>query len=200
MPRAPQLYIDADVFICVLRRDKDTWPLALAALEAAERGAVTLVASRLLAVEVGRYRGDVSHARVTAHLVRFLEQVSLRWWEVDLRVQVKALELSQRYKLTSQDAIHLATAVLARCEYFFTYDGRFPVDSEVDGVTVTRPKVVWEATLRDSELEREADLIAERRAREQQQEAIARQKVTAAAGAVALQDETPPPSLPAPSP
>jgi len=150
--RRPLAYLDADVFINVMKRERTLWPRSLGLLLAVERGDLRLVANRLLAVEVGRHRGDVEQDKVEDFLYRWLVQVDVQWWELDLRIEREARRLSHELGLAAQDAVHLATAVLARADYFITRDLKFPLGADVEGVAVREPDVLWAPTTEDEEL------------------------------------------------
>ncbi|MEO3782849.1 PIN domain-containing protein [Actinocorallia sp. B10E7] len=47
----------------------------------------------------------------------------------------------------SADALHLAAARRAGCEYFVTHDEGFPIGGAIDGLQIIRPSVVWQETL-----------------------------------------------------
>jgi predicted nucleic acid-binding protein len=49
----------------------------------------------------------------------------------------------------SADALHLAAAQRARCQFFMTHDEGFPIGQVIDGFQITRPKIVWQETLLD---------------------------------------------------
>lgn len=150
--RAPLVYLDAAIFLHVVRR-KDEKPEYVAQatlmLRAAERGQIRLAASRLLAVEVGRWRGDRSEIEVDQVLLNYLEVQGTEWVEVDFLVARDARTLSWEHKLYAADAVHLATAVRRRCDYFVSTDGAFPYGQRLGETQVVRPQVLWDPTFDD---------------------------------------------------
>lgn len=148
----PRVYADAVLFIDVLQGGGS--PVAessLQVLEAAERHDIQLIASRLLAAEIGRFRGDRDRSSVDQLVLRYLDSVNAEWVEVDLLVARDARRLSWQHNIKSgADSVHLATAVRRRADYFMSRDGAFPYGLRVDDVTaVTLPQVVWTPTLYD---------------------------------------------------
>jgi predicted nucleic acid-binding protein len=143
----PRVYLDADVFVSVLKAEDDR-ENCREALEAAQRGDIQLVASRLLLVEVGRWAGDrPGQASADELIERFLEATRTEWVEVDIMVAREARRLSWELHLRSADAIHLATAVRRGADYFMSHDTGYPLGQTVDGVDVREPSIVWQPTL-----------------------------------------------------
>lgn len=125
--KVPLVYPDACIFIEVLQQRSDTWRDSFKILRAAERGDVRFVASSLLAAEVGRFRGDKPRDRVDELVVQYLDSVGTQWVEVDLFISREARNLSWRYAMRSgADAVHLATAVRQKADYFMSRDNVFP--------------------------------------------------------------------------
>lgn len=145
---APRVYLDADVFVSVLKRE-DGYEVCLEALQAAERRDIRLIASRLLLPEVGRWRGEqqIGQPAVDALVERYLDGVDVEWSEVDLLVAREARRLSWQYHLRAGDAIHLATAVRRKADYFMSRDQAYPAGQTVEGVDVRVPSIVWQPTL-----------------------------------------------------
>lgn len=157
----PLIYPDACVFLEVLQQTHGRWRDSLKVLLAAERGDIEFLASRLLAVEVGRFRGDASKPKVDELVLKYLENVSARWAEVDLLISRQARELSWQYEIKSgADAIHLATAVRLRADYFISRDGGFPYGETIESTFVTNPSVVWTPSLFDAEVDSEPDPVS----------------------------------------
>jgi hypothetical protein len=69
--------------------------VCLGVLEAAERGDIQLLASRLIAVEVGSYRGDRPGEPAAERFIdQYLDGVSAEWSELDVLVSREARALS----------------------------------------------------------------------------------------------------------
>lgn len=73
----------------------------------------------------------------------------MQWVGLDRFVAEAAVELSNSLpkRLAGADAVHLATAVRAGCQYFMAYDRKYPYGDDVQGVTVMNPAVVWDPQL-----------------------------------------------------
>lgn len=144
----PRVYLDADIFVSVLRAEPGH-EICLEALQAAERNDIHLIASRFLLVEAGRWRGDAPGGQPSADALveRYLENVNVEWVEVDVVITREARRLSWQYHLYSADAVHLATAVRRSADYFMSNDLRYPHGETVEGVHVGRPSIVWTPTL-----------------------------------------------------
>lgn len=143
----PRVYVDADVFIHVLA-DQDHAEESLGVLEAAERGDIRVVANRLLSVEVGGWGGTKPGQTEADEMVAtYLDGVGVEWVELDIMIARDARTLGWQYKLRSADAVHLATAVRRKADYFMSYDEAFPFGEKVNGVAVMKPAVIWQPTL-----------------------------------------------------
>jgi len=148
---APRVYVDADVFVSVLKGEP-TAATCLSVLQAAERKDIKLVASRLLPVEIGGFKGDRPGMAEADELIsRYLDSVEAEWSEVDLLVAREARRLSWELGMRAADSIHLATAIRRKADYFMTQDSGYPHNQVIDGVEVCRPRIVWAPTLFDGE-------------------------------------------------
>lgn len=147
-----RIYADSSIYVSVLKAEPSTSEMCLSLLEAAERKDVQLVASHLVTVEVGGYKGDrPGKAQADQFVERFLESVQVEWSELDILVAREARRVSWQYNLRSADAVHLATAILRRASHFMTLDTGFPLGQTVEGVEVSLPRIVWPPTLLDGE-------------------------------------------------
>lgn len=154
----PLVYVDACVFLEVLQQTHGKWRDSFKVLQAAERKDIRLVASRLLAVEVGRFRGDATRARVDQLVLQYLDSVNTQWAEVDLLIAQQARNLSWQFGIKSgADAVHLATAVRLRADYFMSRDGGFPYEQTVESTMIINPSVVWTPNLMDAAVDSEPD-------------------------------------------
>ncbi|MBB6173992.1 putative nucleic acid-binding protein [Nocardiopsis mwathae] len=60
----------------------------------------------------------------------------------------KAIDFAWRYRLRSNDAVHLASAVLTRCDHFFSWNKKdFPMGEQVEGVRVSEPYVIGQQSI-----------------------------------------------------
>lgn len=111
-------------------------------LERGEMGHYAIVASTLVYAEVCGH-GDVRASKDTETVDRkvdaFFHHKYIHWVEVDLPIARHARALSRLRGLRGPDAIHLASAIRAKCAYFMTWDEGFPIDHEVGSVTIRHP-------------------------------------------------------------
>ena len=154
----PLVYVDACIFLEVLQKTHGRWRDSFKVLQAAERNDIRLVASRLLDVEVGRFRGDASKTKVDELVHKYLETVNAQWAELDFLIARRAREFSWQYGIKSgADAVHLATAVHLRADFFMSRDGGFPYGQTIESTSVVNPKIVWTPSLMDASVDNEAD-------------------------------------------
>jgi predicted nucleic acid-binding protein len=146
----PRVYLDADVYLHVLG-DQEHADVCMDLLEAAERGDIQLIASRLLSAEVGSYKGNMPGEKAADEMIaRFLDGVGVEWVELDVIVAREARMLSWKYELRAGDAVHLATAVRRHADYLMSFDEKFPFGQTVSGVSVMKPDRVWQPSLFDN--------------------------------------------------
>ncbi len=109
-------------------------------LAAVDRGEVTLVESTAILTEVQpQHTGDTdSHALARETVRALLESPMTQLVDVSTAVARKAGNLRVEHGLTTWDAVHLATAVLAGVDVLVVRDGKFPM-GEYEGVYVTGP-------------------------------------------------------------
>src|SRR5258705_13311400 len=89
----PLVYVDSCVFLNVIKREPTFWPDSLKLLLAADRRDIQLVASTLVLVEVGSYKGDVDPVERNAVIERYLTNGPVQWYELDLFVADEARAL-----------------------------------------------------------------------------------------------------------
>lgn len=140
----PLVYLDTSVWLQSINGDHPH-DLSDRVILAAAAGRVRLVASWLVRAEVQSVASSRIDPAVIAAVDELLDSDGVRWVAVDRFVALKAREVSRALprRLRGADAVHLATAVLEGADYFMAIDKDFPADLKVDGVPVTRPRVVW---------------------------------------------------------
>lgn len=146
----PLVYADTCVFLEVLLNEEHA-DICTKVLNAAERGAIRLAASRLLLVELAGWGGNRPGKQSAATMVgQFLDARDTLWVEVDLVTANDATDLAWEHRLRAADAIHLATAARVNADYFMSYDQRFPYGVKVGQTEVLKPEIVWTPTLEDT--------------------------------------------------
>jgi predicted nucleic acid-binding protein len=131
--------LDASSLIGVVKADPEFGCLKTL-LAAVDRGEVVLVESTAILVEVlGKHTRDTeAHARARVAVRELLESPETRLVDVNTLVARKAGELRIKHGLTTWDAVHLATAIVAKVDVLVVRDHKFPM-GQYEGVYVTRP-------------------------------------------------------------
>ncbi|MEJ7765903.1 MAG: type II toxin-antitoxin system VapC family toxin [Acidimicrobiales bacterium] len=144
-----QPYLDSCVYIELLQGDASNYPsrveTAALILKAVDRGAISLVACTLILAEVAHPGTGGLDDTVERWLVRG-QGVTLR--EVDLFLARRAAELVRSHGLNGADAVHLAAALLSRCDVFLTWDQKLVKRAQqVPGILVAEPYFLGESEL-----------------------------------------------------
>ncbi|ANQ71722.1 type II toxin-antitoxin system VapC family toxin [Rhodococcus sp. 008] len=137
-------YLDACVYIRYITRecDEGEWSVIDKVIRDGESNAYALHASPLILVEVlGQTKQDPPNPEKEARILAQLENPSVMFVEFDRMVARKAREIVFENKLRTCDAIHLASAVLAGVDVFFTYDDEILDLKEVEGIPIRAPYV-----------------------------------------------------------
>jgi predicted nucleic acid-binding protein len=165
--RIPLIYADTCVYLDLITRNTDPhkddgeerWRGAVALFDAVEQRQARLVASPLIEAEVlcngtaqsRRHRSD----RVAERLRTWFTSPETLWVDIDRFAAQEAARLSELYghlregkrRFSAADALHLAVAVRSGSNYLMTHDDGFPVGETIEGVSVIRPRIVWQPTL-----------------------------------------------------
>lgn len=109
-------------------------------LAAVDRGAIKLVESTSILAEVLPHhsRDTETHKRAREGVRALLESPDTQLVDVTSVIARKAGDLRAEFGLKTWDAIHLATAVLARVDVLIVRDHRFPF-GDYEGVHISRP-------------------------------------------------------------
>ena len=167
--KPPLIYVDSCIYLDLITHNenphKDTgeprWKIARSLFQAVENGHVLLVASPLIEAEV-LCNGETQKKRerserVATLLNTWFTSPKTQWVDIDRFIAREAARISKEYgylrvgkkHFGAADAMHLAVAVRAKCNYLMTHDNGYPTKQVIDGVTVQRPAVVWAETLFD---------------------------------------------------
>ena len=109
-------------------------------LAAVDREEITLVESTAILTEVLPVHDTdtESHAESRAAIRDLLESQTTQLVDVSTPVARKAADLRVSLNMKTWDAVHLATAILAKVDVVIVRDGKFPLE-EYEGVHVTGP-------------------------------------------------------------
>ena len=147
-PDAELIYFDASVFIAWFNNEPGRAETIERILSASFDGALEIVTSIVSLTEVAYYRTDgaqIDQAQLDRQInALLLNERLIRVVEFERRVALRARHLvragsGNRRGLTVLDAIHLASAEIAGCNFFATYDQDFGQATEEVAMTIGRP-------------------------------------------------------------
>lgn len=155
MPDYRRLYLDADVYLGLIKGEQGRVDIARSLLRDAQDKRFVVVASTLIYAEVcghGDVRAAVDLVEVDRKVSAFFEHGFIQWVEVDLSIARDARRLSREHRLRGADAIHLASAIRASCDVLMTWNKNdFPVGENVLGVAVREPFLFGQGNLDDAQ-------------------------------------------------
>lgn len=131
--------LDASALIGYLKGEPD-YACLKSLMAAVDRGEVTLVESTAILAEVmpGHAMDTPAHAIARENVRAMLESPVTELVDVSAPIARKAGELRVKHHMSTWDAIHLATAIIARVDVVVVQDHKFPED-DYEGVFVTGP-------------------------------------------------------------
>lgn len=131
--------LDASALIGVIKGEEDFECLRTLLL-AVDRGEVTLVESTAILAEVQpeHTADNGAHTRAREAVRALLESPATELVDVTTVVARKAGDLRVKLGMTTWDAVHLATATVAKVDVLIVRDGKFPT-GDFEGVHVTTP-------------------------------------------------------------
>ncbi len=119
-----RIYWDSCVVISCIERTPDRYPVLKTIIRGAETGSLVLVASTLVIAEVVKLNGLTETEEKQAKLIQdFFENDYIEIRTVDRLTAEYAANISRKHGLKPADAIHVATAILHKCDCLQTYDG-----------------------------------------------------------------------------
>jgi len=137
------IYWDSDAFLGWLQDEPGKVELCEGTIERAKRGEVLIVTSTLTIAEVLWLRGGPRIAEDKAEIVRkFFRRSYVRVRNVTRMMAENAQDLVWKHGVRPKDAIHVATAIDAKCPVLETFDDFLLKKSGVVGVpalTIRKP-------------------------------------------------------------
>lgn len=128
-------YLDSSVYIAAIQGEKGRAEEIRQILRTAEQGALRVVATPLVLAEVHKPgTPDWSTDRIDGYFKR----PHFRWVEIDYLLGAHARGIARDHRLRGVDAIHLAGALRAGADVFFTYDSRILAVTDV-GIRIAEP-------------------------------------------------------------
>lgn len=131
--------MDASALIGVIKGEAEFQCLR-SLLAAVDRGEIRLVESTAMLAEVQpQHDGDTSlHTKARESVRALLEAPATELVDVSVVVARKAGDLRVKHRMSTWDAVHLATAILAQVDVLIVRDGKFPMGN-YEGVYVSGP-------------------------------------------------------------
>lgn len=135
-------YFDSSVFLAWIKKEivdqVDRRASADHILTRAENGNIIIVTSTLTLAEVHKLRaGPITPTKENGSLLktfeRYLEKDWIRLVDVDRKIGENANTFCRDFGIYPNDAIHLACALRAQCDYLLAWDDRF--------IKVTHPEI-----------------------------------------------------------
>jgi len=117
------IYWDSDAFLRWLQEEAGKVELCEGTIERAKAGEIVIVTSTLTLAEVLWMRGGPRVPEEKADKVRrFFRHSYIRLWTVTRSIAEDAQDLVWKYSIRPKDAIHVATALAAKCNALETFD------------------------------------------------------------------------------
>lgn len=127
---APHIYWDSCVFIDCLQDSNlpahkaDRRDVLREYIEAAKRGEIKIVTSAFSIAEVVGLSTDKPVSREDATKIKdFFENPYIHLRGVDRATVEHAADIGRNTRISPSDAVHIATAIRAKCRILLTYDG-----------------------------------------------------------------------------
>lgn len=136
------VYLDSSIYLAVIKGEPNRVDVSRCLLQGAEAGLYDIYASTLTLAEVcghGAVRAAAEIAKVDQLVSDFFSNAFIKWVDVDLPIARHARSLSRAYGLRGADAVHLASAIRARCRRLTAWDHDFPAGNTIEGVFVVEP-------------------------------------------------------------
>jgi predicted nucleic acid-binding protein len=115
------VYWDSCVYIDCIQRTPGRWEHLEPVLRQAERGSIVLVASALVIAEV--VKCPEVPIRDDDKIRDFFENDFIKFRNVDRATAEAAARISREHGVKPPDAIHVATAIITKCDCLQTFDG-----------------------------------------------------------------------------
>jgi predicted nucleic acid-binding protein len=128
------IYWDSDAYLGWLQEEAGKVDLCAGTIERARGGEVLIVSSTLTLAEVLWMKGGPRVPAEKAAKVRaFFRHSYIRLWTVTRSVAEDAQDLVWSHSIKPKDAIHVATALVAKCPTLETFDDQLLAKSSTVG-------------------------------------------------------------------
>ena len=148
-----RIYFDANIFTHMFNRDSKYHAVVGQLVALVDQRQLELVVSPIVYIEaLGQSPGAPVDEQREASILALIQDRRVRTQEFNLLVAERARNFILRRSMPKWDALHLASAIEARCQILFTTDnGDYPVGSEVDGVWIDHPYLPGDPTIFDQD-------------------------------------------------
>jgi predicted nucleic acid-binding protein len=155
-------YVESSVFIAWIKGERvtlnrngvletvDRGRISEHVLQAAEDGEYSVVSSFLTLAEVHKTKG---HTKLeddqNSRILKYFEHSFIRFVDLDRDVGEQANRLCRMYqkeKLSPNDAVHLASALRAKCEVLLTWDDGL-IEVRHPDIRIERPRILGQGRL-----------------------------------------------------
>jgi predicted nucleic acid-binding protein len=150
-------YIDTCVYVVVFKGGDQDHPErlepALHVLESAQRSEIEAVTSVLTIAEVfgtplvGGHVPPGERSKRATKAGDYFRSSPETLVELDERLAHKAAALASEHQLKGGDAVHVASAIRARCQRLYTWDRSILAIGHIDGVDITTPAAGQQTSL-----------------------------------------------------
>jgi predicted nucleic acid-binding protein len=156
-PQYKYPYLDSSVFIGWIKGENidgvDRKDIAKHILKLAENGEFKICSSALTLAEVHKKRGSkqLSDAEDES-ILEFFEHEFIDVVDIDRTIGEHANRLCRQYPLRPNDAIHLASALKAKCDVLLTWDGPLASIQHPD-IIIENPRKIGQLSLPKAQTE-----------------------------------------------
>ncbi len=135
-------YLDTSVVVAFLKGEEGRSPVVSDILKAAESGSFYVYTSTLTIAETHKIPGQAAlHGKESDRALAFFEYDFIKLIDVNRRIAEKAHELCHDLGMTCCDAIHLASALSAKCSVLLAYDGDL-YKIHHPGILIEQPRII----------------------------------------------------------
>ena len=135
----PRRYWDTDPFTRIVAK-QENWEVCAAVLKQAERGLYKAYTSVITKVEMTRRRGDALPFEQRPVIESFFNNSFVQLVDVTDEIATSARQLCFELGLRPYDAVHVASAIYAKCDVLYTFDSHIlRIRSQLDEIAIETP-------------------------------------------------------------
>lgn len=136
-------YLDSSVYLAAIKGEEGRADIAKRILTGAQNGEFQIIGSTLVIAEVvGAERKDRPIPEDKAQIIdAYMFHAHMQWVELSVQTAIDARRLARQHRLKCRDAIHLASAELAKADQLLRWDDDFRLreGEEYGSVVVCEP-------------------------------------------------------------